>query len=100
MFTRLPAALAIFVSLAAAVTATCPKGEPSGSLVPRATGHRCGSELTPEAIVESEAISASLLALNECSDPVTGAVENFVVPVFFNVIYDAEIKRRVQGNVT
>ena len=100
MLTRLPAALATLVSLAAAVTAACSKSEPSDGLISGATGPKCGSELTPEAIAKSEAISASLLALDECSDPVTGTVENFVVPVFFNVIYDAEVKRRVQGNVT
>ena len=98
MLLHLPTALITLVSLATVVTAACTGINPSDDLMSRTTGPRCGSDPTPEAIAENEAITASLVALDECSDPFTAPVNNFTVPVFFNVIYAGS--GPAQGNVT
>ena len=98
MLLRLPAALITLVSLAAVVTAACSGINPSDVLMSRTTNPRCGSDPTPEEIAENEAITASLVALDECADPFTAPVNNFTIPIFFNVIYAGP--GPAQGNVT
>jgi hypothetical protein len=95
MLLRLPSALIALASLAVVVTAACSGINPSDDLM---SGPKCGSNPTPEEIAESEAITASLVALGECSDPFTAPVNNYTIPVFFNVIYAGS--RPDQGNVT
>lgn len=87
MFPHLPIALTALVSLAAVVTAACAGMKPSDDLMSRDTSPICGSELTPEAIAENEAVTASLLSLDACSDPLTDAVDKATIQVFFHVIH-------------
>ena len=86
MFLSLP--VATLFSLATVVTAAR-SGIRSfaGCPVSTAASTKCGSELTPEAAAEAEALTASLIARDECLDLHTSAVDNFVVPVYFHVIY-------------
>lgn len=98
MFLRLPTALTALVSLAAVVAAACAGMKPSDDLLSRDANPICGSELTPEVIAENEAVTASLLSLGGCSDPLTDAVNGVTIPVFFNVIYaGGEVS---QGNIS
>ena len=98
MFLRLSTAFTALVSLAAVVTAACAGMKPSDDLLSRDASPICGSELSPETIAESEAVTASLLSLGECSDPLTDAVDEATIQVFFNVIYAGE--EVSQGNIS
>lgn len=87
MFPRLPVAFIALLSLTTAVVAIPANVDRLYGVEPRATGSRCGSHLSPEAISKKEKAFASLLAENKASVEVTAAAGDFTVPVNFNVVY-------------
>jgi len=84
MVPSLPVALITLFSLVSAAAAIPTNFDVLYNIEPRATGRRCGSDLTPDAAHEREKAFLSLL---ETSDRVVAAGGNFTVPVNFNVIY-------------
>lgn len=87
MLPGLPVALITLLSLASASVAIPANFHRAHDIGPRATGRKCGNELTSEAISEREKTFAFLLAEKKASRSFAVAEGNFTVPVNFNVIY-------------
>lgn len=96
MLPPLSATLITLVSLAAIVAATPASFGRLHGIQRRTTGRTCGSELSPEAVIENENLFNSLLAQGS-SRP--AAPQAAVVPVYFNVIYDGSVTDEESGDI-
>ena len=92
------ATLTTLVSLAAIVAATPASfGGRLHGIQRRTAGRTCGSELSPEAVIEKENLFNSLLAQGSSRPTVTP--QGDAIPVYFNVIYDGSVTDGESGDI-
>lgn len=87
MLSHLSVSLVALFSLVAVVVANPPGVSELRGINARATGRKCGSEPTPEAVTQNENAFAAILAQNPLA---TSSGGSFTVQVIFNVIYASE----------